>query len=121
MCTEDGVQRLADVLDAAEAVVVGAGAGMSVSAGLTYDGERFMRLFPDFHAAYGIRDMYAGGFYPYATPEEYWAWWSRHVMANRYDQEAGKPYVDLLRLLEGRDCFVVTTNVDHQFQLEGID
>lgn len=118
---DEQAERLAAEIDEADAVLVGAGAGLSASAGLEYGGERFMRLFADFHAAYGIRDMYAGGFYPYATPEEYWAWWSRHIMANRYDQEAGAPYVDLLRVLEGREHFVLTTNVDHQFQLAGID
>lgn len=115
------VERLAEALDAADAVLVGAGAGLSTSAGLTYGGERFMRYFADFHAAYGIRDMYAGGFYPFATPEEYWAWWSRHIMVNRYDAPVGEPYRDLLRLLDGRDFFVLTTNVDHQFQRAGID
>ncbi|WP_270298498.1 hypothetical protein [Eggerthella sinensis] len=65
--------------------------------------------------------MYAGGFYPFATPEEYWAWWSRHIMVNRYDAPVGEPYRDLLNLLEGRDFFVLTTNVDHQFQRAGID
>lgn len=118
---DEQAERLAAEIDEADAVLVGAGAGLSASAGLEYGGERFMRLFADFHAAYGIRDMYAGGFYPYATPEECWAWWSRHIMANRYDQEAGAPYVDLLRVLEGREHFVLTTNVDHQFQLAGID
>ncbi len=78
-----------------------------------------MRYFADFHAAYGIRDMYAGGFYPFATPEEYWAWWSRHIMVNRYDAPTGRPYHDLLNLLDGRDFFVLTTNVDHQFQAGG--
>ncbi len=98
--------------------MVGAGAGLSAAAGLAYDGERFERLFADFREAYGFTDMYTGGFYPYETPEAYWAWWSRHI-ANRYDVAAGEPYLALLRLLRDKDYFVLTTNVDHQFRLAG--
>ena len=97
----------------------GAGAGLSAAAGLAYDGERFERLFADFREAYGFTDMYTGGFYPYETPEAYWAWWSRHILANRYDVAAGEPYLALLRLLRDKDYFVLTTNVDHQFRLAG--
>ncbi|MBC2872044.1 Sir2 silent information regulator family NAD-dependent deacetylase [Bittarella massiliensis] len=115
------VERLRQALAAADAVVVGAGAGLSASAGLTYTGERFEKNFADFKARYGIGDMYSGGFYPYGSLEEYWAWWSRQILLNRYDQPPGEPYLDLLRLLAGRDYFVLTTNVDHQFQLAGFD
>ena len=105
----------------ADAVLVGAGAGLSASAGLSYSGERFTRYFRDFHKKYGIADMYEGGFYPFATQEEYWAWWSRQILINRYDVPTGKLYLDLLELLRGRNYFVLTTNVDHQFQLAGFD
>lgn len=115
------VERLARCIDEADAVVVGAGAGLSTSAGLAYSGERFRRLFGDFEERYGFHDMYAGGFYPYETPEESWAFWSRYVMCNRYDVVPGAPYTDLLRLVGGKDYFVLTTNVDHQFQLAGFD
>ncbi|MCM1569600.1 MAG: Sir2 silent information regulator family NAD-dependent deacetylase [Roseburia sp.] len=91
------------------------------SAGLTYSGERFYRYFSDFHEKYGIGDIYSGGFYPYESLEEYWAWWSRHIYYNRYDLDAGRPYTDLLKLVEDKDYFVLTTNVDHQFQLAGFD
>ena len=111
--------RLRRALETADAVVVGAGAGLSAAAGLAYDGERFERLFADFREAYGFTDMYTGGFYPYETPEAYWAWWSRHILANRYDVAAGEPYLALLRLLRDKDYFVLTTNVDHQFRLAG--
>lgn len=94
---------------------------MSASAGLTYSGERFYRYFSDFHEKYGINDIYSGGFYPYDTLEEYWAWWSRHIYYNRYDLPAGKPYTNLLKLIRNKDYFVLTTNVDHQFQLAGFD
>ena len=72
---KDLVERLRRALDEADAVLVGAGAGLSTSAGLTYSGERFERLFPDLIDRYGLRDMYSAGFYPYETPEERWAFW----------------------------------------------
>ncbi len=94
---------------------------MSASAGFAYDGERFEKHFADFRQKYGITDMYSGGFYPYNSLEEYWTWWSRHIWVNRYDIAAGKPYMDLLNIVEDKDYFVLTTNVDHQFQLAGFD
>jgi NAD-dependent SIR2 family protein deacetylase len=110
-------QSIAD----ADAIVVGAGAGLSTAAGFTYAGERFERLFSDFAAKYGIRDMYSGGFYPFPTPEETWAWWSRHIWCNRYEPAPSDTYAKLLRVLASKDYFVLTTNVDHQFQLAGFD
>ena len=107
--------------DQAEAVVIGAGAGLSTSAGFTYSGERFEKYFGDFISKYHISDMYSGGFYPYQTLEEYWAWWSRHIYYNRY-VDAPKPvYQELLKLVKNKDYFVLTTNVDHQFQKSGFD
>lgn len=115
------IERLKQALDSAEAVVIGAGAGLSASAGLTYSGERFEKNFGDFIQKYGIRDMYSGGFYPFESPEEYWAWWSRHIMVNRYERAPKPVYDDLLNLVGDKDYFVLTTNVDHQFQLAGFD
>ncbi len=113
------IDRLTAALREADAVLVGAGAGLSTSTGLTYSGARFQAHFADFAAKYGIRDMYSGGFYPFPSPEEHWAWWSRQILVNRYDVSAGRPYLDLLRLVREKDYFVLTTNVDHQFQLAG--
>ena len=117
----DKIKKLKKDIDSTDAILIGAGAGMSTSAGLTYSGERFYRYFSDFHKKYGINDIYSGGFYPYDTPQEYWAWWSRHIYYNRYDIPAGKPYTDLLELVKDKDYFVLTTNVDHQFQIAGFD
>lgn len=117
----DQIYKLKNELETADAIVIGAGAGMSVSAGMAYDGERFEKYFYDFHKKYGINDIYSGGFYPYDTLEEYWAWWSRHIFVNRYAAGIGKPYIDLLNLVKDKDYFVLTTNVDHQFQLSGFD
>ena len=105
----------------ADAVVVGAGAGLSTAAGYTYSGPRFSRLFGDFATRYGFSDMYSGGFYPYDTLEEHWAFWSRYVMCNRYEPIPGGVYQQLLDLLRDRDYFVLTTNVDHCFQRAGFD
>lgn len=117
----DDIARLKRELDTADAVVIGAGAGLSTSAGFPYGGERFRRYFSDFEAKYGYHDMYSGGFYPYATPEERWAFWSRTIYINRY-QDPPKPiYQDLLQLVRGKDYFALTTNVDHCFQKVGFD
>ena len=113
--------RLRRALDSADAVLIGAGSGLSTAAGLTYTGERFERYFGDFIAKYHIPDMYAGGFYPFETLEEYWAWWSRHIFYNRYVDAPLPVYRDLLALVRGQDYFVLTTNVDHQFQRAGFD
>lgn len=117
----DNINKLREEIKTADAILIGAGAGLSTSAGLTYSGERFEKNFADFREKYGITDMYSGGFYPYGSLEEYWAWWSRHIYVNRYDLPAGKPYSALLELVKDKDYFVLTTNVDHQFQLAGFD
>lgn len=118
---ERDIARLVGALESADAVFVGVGAGLSTAAGFTYSGERFERTFADFRERYGFTDMYSGGFYPYATAEERWAFWSRYVMVNRYDLGPNPLYVRLREVLERRDYFVLTTNVDHQFQLAGFD
>jgi len=119
--TEKQAGLLRQALEQADAVVIGAGAGLSVSAGFTYSGERFERHFADFIAKYRLPDMYTAGFYPFPTPEEKWAYWSRHIWFNRYVPAPKPVYDDLLKLVRDRDYFVLTTNVDHQFQKAGFD
>lgn len=115
------IERLREELKAADTVVIGAGAGLSTSAGFVYTGERFRKYFSDFEEKYGFHDMYTGGFYPYRTPEEHWAYWSRYIYINRY-MDAPKPvYEGLLELVKNKDYFVITTNVDHCFQKAGFD
>ena len=115
------IERLKAALQDCDAVVIGAGAGLSTSAGFVYTGHRFEKYFSDFAAKYGIQDMYSGGFYPFATQEEHWAYWSRYIYINRY-MDAPKPvYDDLLKLVQDKDYFVITTNVDHCFQKAGFD
>ena len=115
------LERLRTALRDADAVVVGAGSGLSTAAGFTYSGERFARYFSDFSEKYGIHDMYSGGFYPFPTKEEFWAYWSRYILVNRYQDAPGPVYDDLLALVAGKDYFVITTNVDHCFQKAGFD
>ena len=117
----DNIEKLKEKIRTADAVVIGAGAGLSTSAGFTYSGERFEKYFSDFRQKYGFEDMYSGGFYPYQTLDEYWAYWSRYIFVNRY-QDAPKPiYENLLKLVAEKDYFVITTNVDHCFQKAGFD
>ena len=117
----DKIDRLKQALATAEVVVIGAGSGLSTAAGFTYSGDRFRTHFADFAEKYGFNDMYSGGFYPFSCPEETWAYWSRYVMVNRY-QDAPKPiFQDLLGLVAEKDYFVLTTNVDHCFQKAGFD
>ena len=119
-CSEP-LERLQAALRDCDAVVIGAGSGLSTAAGFTYNGERFEKYFSDFAAKYGIKDMYSGGFYPFPTQEEFWAYWSRYIYINRY-MDAPKPvYENLLKLVADKDYFVVTTNVDHCFQKAGFD
>ena len=117
----DELARLQEALEQADALLIGAGSGLSASAGLSYSGERFERYFADFQEKYGINDMYSGGFYPFDSLEEYWAWWSRHIWWNRYEPQTNTTYSDLFALVKDQDYFVLTTNVDHQFQLNGFD
>lgn len=117
----DKIGRLQDVLERADAVLIGAGSGLSASAGFSYSGERFEKYFSDFRQKYGIQDMYSGGFYPFDSLEEYWAWWSRHIYWNRYVDIPNNTYEKLLEVVKDKDYFVLTTNVDHCFQKSGFD
>lgn len=115
------IEKLKTELKTADAVIIGAGAGLSTSAGFVYNGERFKQYFSDFEIKYGFNNMYSGGFYPYNTMEEYWAYWSRYIYINRY-MSAPKPvYNNLYELVKDKDYFVLTTNVDHCFQKTGFD
>ena len=117
----DKIQQLRQALTQADAVLIGAGSGLSAAAGFTYSGERFEKYFSDFQKKYGITDIYSGGFYPFPTQEEFWAWWSRHIYVNRYMPIPNDTYQRLLSLVKGKDYFVLTTNVDHCFQRAGFE
>lgn len=115
------ISELREALANSEAVIAGAGAGLSASAGYEYSGERFRKYFADFEDRYHFHDMYSGGFYEYETLEESWAFWSRNIFVNRYTDIPKPVYANLLRVLEGRNYFIITTNVDHCFQRSGFD
>lgn len=117
----DNVANLKQILAGTDVIVIGAGAGLSTSAGFVYSGDRFEKYFSDFGRKYGFSDMYSGGFYPYRTQEEFWAYWGRYIWVNRY-MDAPKPvYNDLFQLVKDKDYYVLTTNVDHCFQKAGFD
>jgi NAD-dependent SIR2 family protein deacetylase len=118
---DEQIEILRKQMNEADAILIGAGSGLSTAAGLTYSGERFQKYFGDFAEKYGIRDIYSGGFYPFESRNIYWAWWSRHIYYNRYVKAPSDVYETLLSLVKDRDYFVLTTNVDHQFQLSGFD
>ena len=118
---EEQVRKLKEKIQNAEAIVLGAGSGLSTAAGLSYSGERFQKYFFDFAKKYPIRDMYSGGFFPFESQEEFWAWWSRHIYFNRYIDAPSDVYGNLKKIVEGKDYFVLTTNVDHQFQRAGFE
>ena len=115
------IDRLKKEIQTADAIVIGAGAGLSTAAGFTYSGERLQKYFADFVEKYSFHDMYSGGFYPFETPEEMWAYWSRYIYINRYMDVDNGTYKRLFELVKDKDYFVLTTNVDHQFQKAGFD
>lgn len=117
----DSIESLRSAILTSDAIVIGAGSGLSTAAGFRYSGKFFERYFGDFMRKYGIRDMYSGGFFPFPTREEFWAWWSRHIWLNRYAPLPGNLYSLLLSIVRDRDFFVLTTNVDHCFQRAGFD
>ena len=117
----DKIEKLKEKIRTADAVVIGAGAGLSTAAGFTYSGERFEKYFSDFRKKYGFEDMYSGGFYHYKTPEEHWAYWSRYIFVNRYMDPPTDLYNKLYESVKDKDYFVITTNVDHCFQKAGFD
>ncbi|MBE6489409.1 MAG: Sir2 silent information regulator family NAD-dependent deacetylase [Methanobrevibacter sp.] len=118
------VQRLDkayEAIDNADYILVGAGAGLSTAAGIEYTGKRFERYFKDFIEEYNFTDMYSSGFYPFETSEEKWAYWALHIFANRYDVGKTEVYQKLLKLIEDKDYFILTTNVESQFWINGFD
>lgn len=113
------ILKLSQAIKKCDAILIGAGAGLSSAAGLSYSGNRFKKYFNDFITKYHLQDMYSAGFYPYPSLEKYWAYWSRHIYYNRYLEAPKDTYKKLLNLLINKDYFVITTNVDHQFQIPG--
>lgn len=118
---KDKIKQLIEAINTSEAIIIGAGSGLSTSAGFTYSGKRFEQYFGDFIKKYHFQDMYSAGFYPFETLEEYWAYWSRYIYYNRYVSAPKNTYQKLFKVINNKDYFVITTNVDHQFQQAGFD
>lgn len=121
MIRKEDIEKLKMAIETADAIVIGSGAGLSTAAGFTYTGERFEQYFQDFAGKYGFKDMYSGGFYPFETPEETWAYWSRYIYINRYMHVDNGTYKMLVKLFDSRESFIISTNVDHQWQVAGWD
>ncbi len=117
----NNINKLKEKIQTADAIVIGAGAGLSTAAGHVYSGKRFYDNFQDFSDKYGMRDMYTGAFTNFKTLEEFWGWWCRHIMVNRYDDTDFVVHKNLLSLVDKKEYFVITTNVDHIFQRAGFD
>ena len=117
----DKISQAINLIRDTKIILIGAGAGFSASAGYTYSGERFKKYFADFEEKFGFQDMYSGGFYPYKTAGEFWAFWARNILCNRYDQPESTVHKKLLEIVKDKDYFVLTTNVDHLFQNNGFD
>ncbi len=119
---EEQIRQAAVLIREAEIVLIGAGAGASAAAGLTYSGKRFTDNFSEFIQRYGkeyMTDMYAAGFYPFPTQEAKWGYWSKHSMVNRFLPPALSLYRQIYEMVKEKDYFVLTTNVDHQFHKAG--
>ncbi|MDE7384612.1 MAG: hypothetical protein K2M84_02520, partial [Anaeroplasmataceae bacterium] len=113
------IKKLATAISQADAILIGAGSGLSTSAGFTYSGKRFEENFKDFIDKYHFPDMYSGGFYPFPSLEEFWGYWSRNIYINRYQDTKYPVYEELYQLIKDKNYFVITTNVDHCFQKAG--
>lgn len=117
----DKIEAAQAAIQTADAILIGAGAGLSDAAGIRYSGRRFTDNFQDFKIKYGMTDMYTAGFYPFQAQEEKWAYWARHINLNRYAAPVGAVYTKLLDLVNDKPYFVITTNVDAQFYRAGFD
>lgn len=117
----DKILQAKKLIEEADAIVIGAGAGLSAAAGLTYSGERFEKNFKEFIAEYKMTDMYSAGFYPFSTSEEKWGFWSKQILVNRYTDEGVELHRDLYNIVKDKNYFVLTTNVDSKFEMSGFD
>ncbi|WP_404900444.1 Sir2 silent information regulator family NAD-dependent deacetylase [Priestia filamentosa] len=113
------IEKAKKEIEDTEFILIGGGAGLSAAAGITYGGKRFTDNFSAFIKKYGLTDMYSSGFYPYKTQEERWAYWAKHIYVNRFEPGPTILYKDLYQLVKDRTYFVITTNVDSQFEKSG--
>lgn len=112
---------LENLLNEYDTIVVGAGSGLSAAAGFEYGGKTFMDNFKYMYDLYGYTNMYEASFHDFSTQEEKWGFFSKMIYLNRYQEKENKLYKRLFELIKTKDYFIITTNVDHQFQLAGVD
>ena len=115
------IQKLKEIIKNADSVLIGAGAGLSTSAGMLYSGETFQKNFSDFIKKYNFTDLYTAGFHDFKDPQEYWSFWSRFIHFERYTMPPKPVYNNLYKIIKDKNYFVITTNVDHFFQRSGFD
>jgi len=115
MIDSEDIEKANQLIVESDAILIGAGAGLSIAAGIAYSGTRFTNNFADYIERYKLTDMYSASFYPFHTLEEKWGYFSRHIKFNRFDAKIGKVYTDILNLVKDKNYFVITTNVDSQF------
>ena len=115
------IKKLKSSIEKSDYILIGAGAGLSVSAGFSYDGERFDKYFSEYKDRYGLTDMYSAGFYNYPTLEDFWGYFSLLVYVNRYDIPADETHLNLLEIVKNKNYFIITTNVDGRFDEANFD
>lgn len=115
------LQKLAQELNKADAVLVGAGTGLSEAAGFTRTAPYFTRHFSDFIDKYGFEDLCTAARFNYPSQEEKWAFWSRAIYLYRYSPAPRPVYNTLFEIIKDKDYFVITTTADHMFQKSGFD
>jgi NAD-dependent SIR2 family protein deacetylase len=113
-------KELEKLINNAEAIVIGAGAGLSAAAGFEYGGQYFKDNFYYMYKKYGYKDMYSAGFHNFDSLEDFWGYWAKFIFLERYENKDAKPlYRSLFEKIEEKNYFIITTNVDHQFQKAG--
>lgn len=119
----DNIQKAADLIKNSDKILIGAGAGMSASGGISYADEvLFKKWFPRYYSM-GMRSLVDMQSIFWNVDEKnarsYWGYWANHIKHIRYDSPALKPYIDLFKLVKDKNYFVITTNVDGQFGKAG--
>lgn len=118
--TMTNYSKIKDIINNADAIIIGAGSGLSTSAGINYSKKGFKEKFPELTKKYGMTDMYTSSFYDFKTEEEKWSYWAKHI-DYLYNIKATKTYKDLFSIVKNKNYFVITTNVDGQFLKAGFD
>lgn len=117
----ENYSKIKELIKNADAILIGAGAGLSSSAGIDYSKYSFSKNFPELVKAYGMTDMYTSSFYDFDSEEERWSYWAKHINYSFIAPPPLKTYKELYELVKNKNYFVITTNVDGQFEKSGFD